>query len=193
MFALFEIKFIKLPMMDVESPMKSAISLSVSKTAGAEPTSFEISVAVSVLVYASIPLIVIELSVDVKLILSPGIEFLILLLINNVFEFVTSVALLNVACLFVISVLIVCIFVFISSLFYASTAVIVKLLSSSVSDKLTPTIFFNLDVVVCNKLLLFVISVPLLSVFCFFINICINCLYFCCNFIFIICINRGNS
>ena len=47
---LFEIKFIKLPEMVVESPINAAISCNVSKTAGAEPTSLEISVAVSVLV-----------------------------------------------------------------------------------------------------------------------------------------------
>ena len=74
--------------------------------------------------------------------------------------------LLSVFCFLFISVLIVCIFVVISSLLYASTAVIVRLLSSSVSDKLDPTIFFNLDVVVFNKLLLPVISVPLLILFC---------------------------
>ena len=123
-FALFEIKFIKLPEMVVESPKKSAISFSVSRTAGAPLTRLPISVAVSALVYASIPLIVIESSVDVKFILSPGIKFFILLLINNVFEFVASVVLLNVAC---------------------------------------------------------------------FIYIRINCLYFCCNFIFIICINSSDS
>ena len=50
---------------------------------------------------------------------------------------------------------------------YASVASIVKLFSFSVSVKLVPTIFFILDVVVFNKLLLPVISVPLLSVFCF--------------------------
>jgi hypothetical protein len=116
------------------------------------------------------PLIVIESSVDDKLIFVPGSNFFILLLSNNVFEFVASVVLLNVACLLFISVLIVCIFVVISSLLYASTAVIVKLLSSSVSDKLDPTIFFNLDVVVFNKLLLPVISVPLLILFCLLSN-----------------------
>ena len=68
-FALFEIKFIRLPEMDVESPIKSAISLSVSSTAGAPFTSFPISTAVSALVYASIPLMVIESSVDVKFII----------------------------------------------------------------------------------------------------------------------------
>ena len=99
-FALFEIKFIKVPVIDAESPMISAISFNVSNAAGASPTIFPISVAVSVLVYASIPLIVIESSVDVKFILSPGIKFLILLLINNVFEFVASVVLLSAACFY---------------------------------------------------------------------------------------------
>ena len=44
------------------------------------------------------------------------------------------------------------IFVSIFGLSYASTASIVKLFSSSLSVKLVPTIFFNLDVVVFNKL-----------------------------------------
>ena len=57
-FALFEIKFIKLPVTVVESPIKAAISCNVSKTSGAVPTSFAISSFVPCLVYASIPLIV---------------------------------------------------------------------------------------------------------------------------------------
>ena len=80
-------------------------------------------------------------------------------------------ATINLSCFLFISVLIVCIFVIISSLLYAYVAVIVKLLSSSVNDKLEPTIFFNLDVVVFNKLLLPVISVPLLIVFCLSSNL----------------------
>ena len=67
--------------------------------------------------------------------------------------------LLNVACFLFSSVVV-------SVLVYASIPVIVILFSSSVSDKLDPTIFFNLDVVVFNKLLLPVISVPLLILFC---------------------------
>jgi hypothetical protein len=57
-------------------------------------------------VYASIPLIVIISSVDVKFILSPGTTFFILLLINNVLEFATSVVLLNVACFLFSSVVV---------------------------------------------------------------------------------------
>ncbi len=53
--------------MVVESSINDAISCKVSKTAGAVPTSLEISVLVSDLVYASIPSIVIELYVDENL------------------------------------------------------------------------------------------------------------------------------
>ena len=76
LFALVEIKFIKLLVIDVESPINAAISWSVFNTSGAVPTILAISIPVSALVYASIPLIVIESSVDVKFILSPGINFL---------------------------------------------------------------------------------------------------------------------
>ena len=56
-------------------PKYAAISPRVSKSPGAEFTNALILFVTSVLVYASMPLIVIESSVDVKFILSPGIKF----------------------------------------------------------------------------------------------------------------------
>ena len=85
--------------------------------------------------YASIPLIVIESSVDEKLILAPGIKFFILLLINNVFEFVASVVLLNVACFLFSSVVV-------SVLVYASIPLIVIESSVDVKFILSPVIKF---------------------------------------------------
>ena len=67
-------------------------------------------------------------------------------------ESVTAVPALSVACFPVILVFMAVILESIFALSYASTPVIVKLLSSVVSVKFEPTIFFNLDVVVLNKL-----------------------------------------
>ncbi len=82
-----------------------------------------------------------------------------------------SVPLLSVACLFVTFVFIVSNFPSIFGLSHASTPVIVKLLSSAVSVKFLPMIFFNLDVVVSNKFLLPVIGVPKINLFCLLSNL----------------------
>ena len=72
MFALFDIAVIIDVVIEVLSPITAAISCNVLRTSGAVPTSLLISARTSAFVYASMPLIVILLSSDDKLIFVPG-------------------------------------------------------------------------------------------------------------------------
>ena len=79
MFALFDIAVINDVVIEVLSPITAAISCNVLRTSGAVPTRSLILLRTSAFVYASIPLIVILLLSDVKLIPVPGTMFLIIL------------------------------------------------------------------------------------------------------------------
>ena len=75
MFALFDIAVINVVVIELLSPIKDAISCSVSRTAGAVPIRSENLVLTCSVVYALIPLTVILFSSDVKLIPVPGTIF----------------------------------------------------------------------------------------------------------------------
>ena len=74
-FALFDIAVINVVVIKLLSPITAAISCNVLRTSGAVPTRSLILPRASAFVYASMPLIVILLPSDVKLILVPGTMF----------------------------------------------------------------------------------------------------------------------